>query len=113
MGSVKYIIIPVIIIGIIFVISVAPEQEVSLPKISDIFQDDGIYQISISEIPSFADKGTIENGISKAMMMWENNNTELEFELVVERGEIRIVWEKSMDGEHAGQITGGFMEMEL
>ena len=59
MGSVKYIIIPVVIIGIIFAIGVAPEQEMSLPKISDLFVDDGIYQISISEIPSFADKGKI------------------------------------------------------
>ena len=75
--------------------------------------DDGIYQISISEIPSFADKRTIEIGISKAMTMWENRNPELEFELADERGEIQIVWEKSMGGEHVGQISGGFMEIEL
>ena len=81
-------------------------------QISNVVNDDGIYQISISEIPSFADKGTINSSISKAMMMWENSNPELEFELTDERGEIRIVWEKYM-GEHAGQITGGLMEIEL
>ena len=115
-GKKKYVIIPVVIVGIIFAISMAPEMslpEMSLPEFPDIFEDDGIYQISISEIPSFADKRTIEIGISKAMTMWENRNPELEFELADERGEIRIAWEKSMGGEHAGQITGGFMEMEL
>jgi len=107
----KYVIIPVVIVGIIFAISMAPEM--SLPELPDIFEDDGIYQISISEIPSFADKRTVEIGISKAMMMWEDRNPELEFELVEERGEIRIAWEKSMSGEHVGQITGGYMELGL
>ena len=110
-GKKKYVIIPVVLVGIIFAISMAPEM--SLPEFPDIFEDDGIYQISISEIPSFADKRTVEIGISKAMMMWEDRNTELEFELTDERGEIRIAWEKYMGEEHAGLITGGSMELEL
>ena len=122
-GKKKYIIIPVVIVGIIFAINTGQDQDVSLPdvslpdvslpEISDVFEDDGIYQVSISEIPSFADKGTINSGISKAMMMWENSNPELEFELTDERGEIRIVWEEYMGREHVGYITGGLVEVGL
>ena len=110
MGSVKYIIIPVVIIGIIFAIGVAPEQEMSLPKISDLFVDDGIYQISISEIPSFADKGTIVSGISKAIIMWENNNPELKFELVDEHGEIQIEWREFISRDVLGTEAAGYQE---
>ena len=110
MGSVNYIIIPVVIIGIIFAIGVAPEQEMSLPKISDLFVDDGIYQISISEIPSFADKGTIVSGISKAIIMWENNNPELKFELVDEHGEIQIEWREFISRDVLGTEAAGYQE---
>ena len=99
-----------VIIGIIFAIGVAPEQEMSLPKISDLFVDDGIYQISISEIPSFADKGTIVSGISKAIIMWENNNPELKFELVDEHGEIQIEWREFISRDVLGTEAAGYQE---
>jgi len=114
-GKKKYIIIPVIIVGIFFAINMTQDQEmslpeVSLPNISDIVQDDGIYQISISEIPSFADKGTIETGVSKAMMMWENSNPELEFELTDERGEIQIEWREFISSDVLGTEAVGYQE---
>ena len=72
--------------------------------------DDGIYQVSISGIPSFADKGTIEAGISKAMMMWEDNNPELEFELVEEHGEIHIEWREFISRDVLGTEAVGYQE---
>ena len=72
--------------------------------------DDGIYQVSISEIPSFADKGTIEAGISKAIMMWEDNNPELEFELVEEHGEIHIEWREFISRDGLGTEAVGYQE---
>ena len=117
-GKKKYIIIPVVIVGIIFAINTGQDQDVSLPdvslpdvslpEISDVFEDDGIYQVSISEIPSFADKGTINSGISKAMMMWENRNPELEFELVEEHGDIRIEWRKFISHDVLGTEAAGY-----
>ena len=107
-GKKKYVIIPVVIVGIIFAISMAPEM--SLPQLPDIIVDDGIYQISISEIPSFADKRTVEIGISKAMMMWENRNPELEFELVEEHGDIRIEWRKFISHDVLGTEAAGYQE---
>jgi len=83
------------------------------PLLPDKFRDDGIYQISTSEIQSFADKRTVETGISKAIMMWEDNNPELEFELIEEYGEIRIVFQKTMDGDRVGHMRGAIMEMGL
>ena len=129
-GKKKYIIIPVVIVGIIFAINTGQDQDVSLPdvslpdvslpdvslpdvslpEISDVFEDDGIYQVSISEIPSFADKGTINSGISKAMMMWENRNPELEFELVEEHGDIRIEWRKFISHDVLGTEAAGYQE---
>ena len=123
-GKKKYVIIPVVIVGIIFAMSMAPEQELSLPEIElpeielpeielpevSLPQDDGIYQVSISEIPSFADKGTINSGISKAMMMWENRNPELEFELVEEHGEIQIEWRKFISRDVLGKEAAGYQE---
>ena len=53
-GKKKYVIIPVVIVGIIFAMSMAPEQELSLPEIElpeielpevSLPQDDGIYQV--------------------------------------------------------------------
>jgi hypothetical protein len=88
----------------------------------DIVRDDGIYQVSLnyynSEIPSFADKSSIESGISKAMRMWDNSSpqtwtdkwgieTQLKFEYVGDdetgRGEIVIILKKdpaSLSGEN-------------
>ena len=72
--------------------------------------DDGIYQVSISGIPSFADKGTIEAGISKAIMMWEDNNPELKFELVEEHGEIHIEWREFISRDVLGTEAAGYQE---
>ena len=72
--------------------------------------DDGIYQVSISGIPSFADKGTIEAGISKAIMVWEDNNPELKFELVEEHGEIHIEWREFISRDVLGTEAVGYQE---
>ena len=73
-------------------------------------QHDGIYQVSISGIPSFADKGTVEAGISKAMMMWENSNPELKFELVEEHGKIHIEFMEFISRDVLGTEAAGYQE---
>jgi hypothetical protein len=73
-------------------------------------QIDGIYQVSISGIPSFADKGTVEAGISKAMMMWENSNPELKFELVEEHGKIHIEFMEFISRDVLGTEAAGYQE---
>ena len=73
-------------------------------------QRDGIYQVSISGIPSFADKGTVETGISKAMMMWENSNPELKFELVEEHGKIHIEFMEFISRDVLGTEAAGYQE---
>ena len=73
-------------------------------------QHDGIYQVSISGIPSFADKGTVEAGISKAMMMWENSNPELKFELVEKHGKIHIEFMEFISRDVLGTEAAGYQE---
>ena len=69
--------------------------------------------ISYDKIPQYANQNYVKNSMSDAIQQWSKNNPDMTFEIVDTRGNIHIEWKKTMYGNHAGQITGGLMEVEL
>jgi len=75
--------------------------------------DSNYITISHDPIPSYANEYDVKNSISNALRQWMNVNPDMVIQLVKSGGEVHIEWKKNILGNHAGQITGGMMEVEL
>ncbi|RMW40759.1 MAG: hypothetical protein EA442_01175 [Candidatus Nitrosopelagicus sp.] len=75
--------------------------------------DSNYITVSYDRIPSFADADIVRNAIVHANQKWTSANSDMTIKLVDSKGDIHIEWKKTMYGQHAGQITGGLMEVEL
>jgi hypothetical protein len=75
--------------------------------------DSNYITISYDPIPSYANESYVKNSISNALQRWMNVNPDLTIQLVESGGDVHIEWKKNILGNHAGQITGGLIEIEL
>lgn len=88
-----------------------PSPNIQDQKINDFenlnLKKEGEYRFFVEEIPDYADKNKTRNAIEQALLVWSEENKNLEFKEVEKFPyEFRITWGKDLGEIHQGFIDG-------